>query len=310
MPQLVLKVGDRVFDQWASTICGELPDYRVLRWGAANDPAAVRYACVWQPEPGELRKLTQLKAIFSLAAGADHILVDPALPQDIPIIRITDPAFVAKMTEYVLAQTLWLHRDLHRYAVQQRDATWKPGFARLASERRVGVMGAGKIGQPVAQALARFGFDVSCWRHSERSVDGVCSFHGTKQLGDFLARCEILICLLPLTRHTRNIIDADLLSLLPRGASLINVGRGELIVEADLVASLDTGHLQAAVLDVFTTEPLPPEDPLWRHPKVVVTPHVASLIDPATGARALCREISLLDNGQQSHSVVSRQRGY
>lgn len=310
MPQLVIKVGDRVFDQWAAAITSTLPDYQVLRWGEVADPAAIRYACVWQPEPGELRKFNRLKAIFSLAAGADHILGDRNLPEDVPIIRIADPIFAQKMAEYVLAQTMWLHRELDRYGQQQKNASWTPGFARLAAQRSIGVMGAGKTGLPAAQALARFGFDVSCWRHSDQSVDGLRCFHGSDQLGEFLARCEILISLLPLTEQTQDIINADLLAQLPRGASLVNVGRGELVVETDLLAALDSGHLQTAVLDVFRTEPLPPDHVFWKHPQVTVTPHVASLIDPTTGALALCRQISALDGGEQSLNVISRQRGY
>lgn len=310
MPELILKVGDRVFDQWQQEITEHLPDYKVHRWSQNVNRDSVRYACVWQPESGELRRFSGLKAIFSLAAGADHVLCDPALPAQVPIVRIVDSVFIERMCEYVLAQTLWIHRDLHRYRQQQSNERWQPAFAKLSRERKVGVLGAGKIGSPVAQMLSSFGFDVVCWRYSDQPVNHVKTFHGQQQLGAFLSQSEILISLLPFTPDTESLINLQLLEQLPTGAGIINVGRGELLVESDLIAALDSNQIAVAILDVFRDEPLPDNHLFWRHPKVVVTPHVASLIDPVSGARALCREIAALDAGEVSDNIIDRQRGY
>jgi len=310
MHKLALKVGDHVFAQWSSAIAAHLPDYQILHWNEVDDPDSVQYACVWQPEAGRLREFGGLKAIMSLAAGTDHILIDPDLPTGVPIIRIVDNTLVDRMSEYVLTQTLWLHRGMHRFAKMQRQAKWKPSFSIPASQRHIGVMGAGRLGQPTIRRLAASGFDVSVWRAGSNDIAGVRCFHGSLQLGTFLGNCDILICMLPLTNSTHGIIDRALLEQLPTGASLINVGRGEHLIESDLLRALESGHLEAAVLDVFSGEPLPPDHAFWAHDNIVITPHIASLIDPETGARALCREIVALDAGQQSNNVICRERGY
>jgi len=310
MYKLTLKVGDHVYAQWSDAITTHLPHYEVLHWNDVADPAAIRYACVWKPDAGRLKAFTELKAILSLAAGTDHILIDPELPAGVPIIRIADDVLVGRMSEYVLCQTLWLHRGMHKFAALQRQARWKPGFQIAAAERRVGVMGAGRLGLPTIRALIDFGFDVSVWRTRSDCIDGAQSFHGTAQLAEFLADREILICMLPLTNSTRGIIDRAFLEQLPAGACLINVGRGEHLVEADLLSALKNRHIDTAVLDVFSSEPLASDHTFWSHDNIVVTPHVASLIDPETGARALCREIASLDAGQRSCNIINRERGY
>jgi len=310
MYQLTLKVGDHVYAQWSEAITTHLPHYKVLHWNDVTDPASIRYACVWQPDAGRLRAFTELKAILSLAAGTDHILIDPELPVGVPIIRIADSVLVGRMTEYVLCQTLWLHRGMHKFAALQRQARWIPDFQIAAAERRVGVMGAGRLGLPTIRALIDFGFDLSVWRTRSDSIDGARCFHGTAQLDKFLADQEILICMLPLTDSTRGIIDRSLLEQLPPSACLINVGRGEHLVDSDLLSALDSRHLDTAILDVFSNEPLGPDHAFWTHDNIVVTPHVASLIDPETGARALCREIASLDAGQRSSNIINPERGY
>jgi len=214
------------------------------------------------------------------------------------------------MVEYALLYTLRFHRHLPAYEAQQRAREWKEQPLKLAQERRVGVMGLGEIGGATARAMVGLGFDVAGWSRRPKAIEGVTSFSGPEGLGPFLARTEILVCILPLTQETTDILDKRLFDAMPRGGFVINIGRGKQLVEEDLVAALDSGHLAGAALDVFRTEPLPAESPLWAHPKILVTPHIAAMTDPRSSVLQVVANIKRIRAGEKPINTIDPAVGY
>ncbi|MHA1545866.1 MAG: 2-hydroxyacid dehydrogenase [Alphaproteobacteria bacterium] len=249
------------------------------------------YAAVWNPPPGALGRLAGLQVIFNLGAGVDSLLGDPALPS-VPVIRSINPDLTGRMTEYVVCQVLHHHRRLPAYRISQDAHQWKALPQPVAGAVNVGVMGLGELGRAAAKALVALGFDVAGWSRSAKIIDKIQCFDGKSGLMAFLARTDILVCLLPATPETAGILNADLIGQLrPNGplggAVLINAGRGALQVEADIARALDAGTLIGASLDVFDPEPLAANSPLWDKPQVIITPHVAADSDP----EAICRDV-------------------
>jgi glyoxylate/hydroxypyruvate reductase A len=296
-------------EAWREALRAAIPDLDFRIWPEIGDAAEIDVALVWRPPPGELARYPNLRAILSLGAGIDGLLAQPGLP-DVPIARMVDPSLTRTMTEYVLLATLRHHRQLDHFERAQRAARWSFALPPQAADRRLGVMGLGVLGGAAAASLAAHGFPVAGWSREAKRLAGVESFTGRAGLAAFLARTDILVCLLPLTRDTAGILNAATFAGLPRGACLINVARGTHLVEADLIAALDSGQLAGATLDVFREEPLPPENPLWRHPKVLITPHVASYASPRTGALGVADNIRRARGGRPLLHQVDRDRGY
>ena len=279
-----------------------------------GDPADITYACAWQAPRGLLAGLPHLQAIFSLGAGVDHLIADPALP-DVPVVRIVDPDLTMRMTEYVVLHVLMHHRRQRLYDAQQRQRRWHEHAHPPASAVAVGVMGLGVLGCDAARALCRLGFRTAGWSRTPKSLSGIDTFHGNDGLDAFLRRTEILVCLLPATASTEGILRLELLRKLERdggagGAYLINAGRGALQIDADILAALDEGTLAGATLDVFPTEPLPVASPLWMHPKVTVTPHNAAASDPRALVANILRQIDRFEAGLPLEHVTDRSVGY
>lgn len=275
------------------------------------EPAAIAYAVTWRPQPGLLAGLPNLAAIFNLGAGVDALLADPSLP-DVPLVRFVDHDLTIRMGEWVTLQVLTHHRRALPYLAQQRAATWNELPTPAANEVRVGILGFGTLGAHCGRVLSALGFAVHGHALTARQAAVPLSV-GPSALPDFLAGTDILVVLLPLTAATRGILDARLLAQLPQtahGPVLVNAGRGGLQVEADLVAALEDGTLKGASLDVFQTEPLPADSPLWALPNVVVTPHVASVTSPAAVARNVAAGIAAHRRGEPLRHVVVRWRGY
>ncbi len=295
---------------WAAALRAVDPGLQVRIWPEMGEPADITAALVWKPPPGALADLPHLRLIINLGAGVDHLLSDESLPKAIPIVRIVDPEMSRMMTQYVLLAVLRHHRNLHHFESARAERRWAYLEPRMSHERRVGVMGLGVLGVAAATELVHQGFDVRGWARSPRNLPGVRCFHGDAQLHEFLSGCDILVLLLPLTAQTRGLVDEAALQALPRGACVINVGRGGLVDEPALIRALDKGQVAEATLDVFSVEPLPAEHPLWRRPQVLITPHLASIALPRSGAPQVIENLRRLERGQALLNQVVRHRGY
>lgn len=282
-------------------------DFRV--WPATGPVDEIEFALVWRPPPGDLARYPNLRAIFCLGAGVDSLLRDASLP-DVPIVRLVDRALTAGMTEYVLLHVLRYHRRMPELEALQQRRVWDPLVSPPPWERRVGIMGLGALGGDAAAKLVLLGFDVAGWSRSEKSLQGVRCFHGADGLVPFLGRSDVLVCLLPLTADTEGILDARTLGALPKGAFLVNCARGGHVVEEDLLAALDSGHVAHATLDVFRDEPLPPASRFWTHPRVTVTPHNASDTNAESAADGLIEGMHAARLGRPLKNLVDRKRGY
>ncbi len=299
----------------AAALAGALPQARLWVDDDAFDPARIAVAVVANPAPGTLQRLPGLRLVHSLWAGVDRLLADPTLPPGVPIVRMVDPAMNAAMAQTALWAVLALHRGLFAYARRQRERCWRAHAQRRADEVGVTLLGLGQMGRAVAQVLVPLGYRVAGWTlHPQPpAADGVARHAGAEALGPLLATSDIVVNLLPLTPATRGLIDARFLAALPRGAGLVNLARGAHVVEADLLAALDTGHLRDAVLDVFATEPLPPAHPFWSHPRVAVLPHAAAATDPRSASAVVARRLAAWAAGTTPARLpgfVDRGRGY
>ena len=274
------------------------------------NPENVDIALVWRPKSGDLKHFTNLKAVINLGAGVDTILADETYPKGVPLVRLIDPALTRHMSEFVVHRVLHFHRKFHNYDQLQRDHVWQELIQDDTLQKRVGIMGLGTLGANVARHLAPFGFKISGWSRTEKHIDGIQSFFGQDSLKKFLARTDILICLLPLTPETHGILNTETLSQLPDGAYVINSGRGLQVNEHDLLLELDSGHISGAALDVFCTEPLPLNSPIWDHPKILVTPHIASLSSAQSAAQNVAENIRRIRSGKTPNDLVDLDSGY
>ena len=297
-------------EQWLEPLGAALPGDEIVVYPEIGDPATIECAIVAVPPPGVLTGLPKLRLIQSLWVGVESLLRDPTLPPNVPLARLVDPGMTATMTETVLQHVLNAHREYEAYRAQQRAGVWRQLPQVRAQDRRVGFLGLGQLGAAAARTLAGFNFQVAGWSRRPKELSGIATFAGMDGLRSFLARTDILVCLLPLTAETRGIIAAEALAALPRGATLINVARGGHVVDDDLLAALDSGQVGRAVLDVFNTEPLPPDHPYWTHPRVVITPHMAAETDPATAVSQVVENLRRLRAGEPLRNVVDRRAGY
>ncbi len=311
MAVLIIARNDRP-DWWAEQLRANDPSLDVRVWPETGEPADIEYALAWKPPAGELAKFANLKAVFSLGAGVDHLFIDPDFPMTAAVSRVVDPYLTAGIREYVLLHVLRYHKNQPALDAQQRDRVWDDRGHELkqADERRIGILGLGELGRSSGNALAALGFDVAGWSRSARDIPGIACFHGADGLDALLPRTDILVCLLPLTPETEGILDAGLFAKLPEGAYVINAGRGGHLVEADLIPALESGRLAHATLDVFRTEPLPDDHPFWDHPQITVTPHNASITDPRSVARQIVDGIKAVERGDPVPNAVDPKLGY
>jgi len=309
MPLLLLRTESNV-DRWVNSLTAALPGVEVRLASETVEAHRVKYAVVWNPPVDIFVGMSNLQAIFSVGAGVDHLSNDLHLPAGVPVIRMVDDGLTTGMVEYVLYQVLKFHREFYQYEQFQRQCEWRVLSQTLAEHRRIGILGLGVLGQAVARQLSSMGFDVSGWSRTGKDLPAVQSFAGVDALEPFLRQTDILVCLLPLTDETRGIIDATMLSKLPRGAYLINAARGDHVVESDLLVALDQGHIKAAALDVFREEPLPVDNPLWGHPHVFITPHAAAQTGPESAALRIAEEVARVEAGVPPRNAVDMSRGY
>lgn len=294
---------------WREIFAAEAPDIAFATPDEMTDPATIRYLAAWDPSAQLLTQLSGLEVLFSVGAGIDQFDMGK-LPPQVRLVRMIEPGITEGMVEYVTMAVLALHRNLIDYGVAQRAHRWAPVKLVPAAARQIGVMGLGQLGQAVLGALRPFGFALSGWSRSRHALEGVVCHAGEEELPAFLGGCDMLICLLPLTEETRGILCRKTLSQLPRGAALINVGRGGHLVEQDLLSLLDERHLSGAILDVTDPEPLPETHPFWEHPRILLTPHIACMTRADSAARALIANIRRHQAGQTMEGEVARERGY
>jgi glyoxylate/hydroxypyruvate reductase A len=295
--------------QWSRLFAQKAPEIPFHIWPETGDPAKVRYLAAWQPPEDPARTLPNLEVVFSVGAGVDQFDLS-GVPEHIPVVRMIEPGIVEGMVEYVTHAVLTIHRDLVDYQLQQQQTTWNPLPVRAASSRRIGVLGLGVLGTAVLEHLKLFGFPCAGWSRSGRDIEGVECHAGASTLDTFLARTDILICLLPLTDATRGMLNSTLFNKLPRGASLIQTGRGPHLNQDDLLAALASGQLQNAILDVTDPEPLPQTHPLWTHPRVRITPHIASETRPDSAVEVVLDNLRRHREGLPMIGQIDRSRGY
>jgi glyoxylate/hydroxypyruvate reductase A len=297
-------------DAWVRAFGRLRPEFEVRVWPESGDLADISFVLAWETPPGFFALFPNLKCIASLGAGVDHLLTDPELSREVFITRVIDPSITRQMSEYLLLYVLRFSRHSVSFDEDAAREVWHPRIPQRPADLTVGIMGLGQLGLDAAHKLKQLEFPVIGWRRTPRGVAGIETYSGSGELPAFLAKSRILICMLPLTPQTRGILDAALFSQLPQGAYVINVARGAHLIEADLLAAIDYGHLAGACLDVFETEPLPAGHPLWRHPKVTVTPHIASLTNPYEVVPQMVVNYRRVAAGAAPYQLVDRDRGY
>lgn len=308
--KLLLKTDRYLIGRWKDALYQRVPGLDIVTFPFVGDPSDIEVAVVWEPPKGLLASMPKLKLVVSTGAGVDHILKDPTFPKDVPLVRMVDPGLTQGMVEYVVMAALLCSRKMHRTFAAHARKLWEPETVPLAPELTVGIMGMGVLGRACAGALRGMGYDVIGWSRTPKDFDEIQSFDGLDGLEKFLTRTQILVCLLPLTPETEGILGRGTFNRLPNGAAVINVGRGGHLIEADLVTALDKGKVEVAVLDVFNEEPLPVDNPLWDHPRVFVTPHIASVTTPESAIVSVAEAINEMRKGWPYTNLVNPDLGY
>ena len=294
---------------WRQAFAAAIPEMQFQVWADVEDVESVRYALVWNPPSGLLEKLPNLRAVLALGAGVDALLADPTTPQ-VPVVRLLDAGLAPQMAEYAVYAVLYFHRRMRDYEKQQQQRIWNQLAPLPASGWSVGVMGTGVIGGLILKHLVTLGYRVCGWSRSSTSFQGVESFAGDAELDAFLSNCRVVINVLPLTPHTAGIFGTRTFNAMPRGSYVVNIGRGGHLVEEELLSALDSGQIGGAMLDVFNEEPLPQSSPLWSHPNVIVTPHIAGVTIAAEAEAQVIANVKRMERGEQPVGVVDRAKGY
>ena len=296
---------------WSNGLQKAMPEMDIKVYPDDGDVNEVEFAVVWKHPRGILKKYPNLKAILSLGAGVDHIISDPDLPEGLPIIRLVDKKLTHEMCLHALHWVLHFHSDQYLYRSQQLKRQWIQQSSIQTEDRTIGIMGLGNIGRSIGELLVTQSFNVIGWGANQKSsLTDIKYYYGQDQLSDFLGRTNILINVLPLTSDTTNIITKKELSLLPKDSFIINIGRGGIINEDDLLTLLSEGYIKAAALDVFTQEPLPENNSLWDHPSVYITPHIAGQSNPNSAGQTISENIYRIQKGELPYPIYSRTNGY
>lgn len=307
---LLLILPDRDPQPWAAALRRQAPDFDVRVWPDVGVPDEIEFAAVWKHPPGALRLFARLRGIQSLGAGVDHLLRDPDLPAGVAMARVVDPSLAAMMSRYLALAVLQHAIGFQRYLHDRELGQWRPQLAWAHRLPEIGLLGLGQLGRHAAARLQALGFPVRGWCRTPKKIPGVACFAGPAELDRFLADLPILICLLPLTPATENMLNLRLFRRLARGGYLINVARGAHLVEDDLIAAVESGLLSGACLDVFREEPLPAEHPFWTIPQITITPHISSVTDPVAVAPQIIENYRRAVAGQPLLHAVDPIRGY
>ncbi len=296
-------------ERWKALFAEHAPDIEWRAWPDIGDPADIKYLAAWQAPEDLQTVLPNLQVLFALSAGVDQLDLS-RIPPSLPVVRLLDPGITQGMCEYASFAVLALHRDMLRYRQQQMARCWQAHLLHPAHQRRVGVMGLGTQAQQILATLQPLGFALKGWARSAHRIAGVECFAGREQLPAFLSQCDIVMCVLPLTEQTRGILNREFFRQLPRGAALINMGRGGHLVEEDLLEALDSGQLSGAVLDVVQNEPAPADHPFWGHPQILLTPHIAAMTQPDSAFAVLLENIRSFERGESMSGQIDRDKGY
>ena len=296
---------------WQKWVQEELIDIDVRVYPDDGDVNEIEYIAVWKHPHGIIKKYPNLKAILSLGAGVDHIISDPDLPKDIPIVRLVDKKLSHEMCLHALHWVLHFHSDQYIYRIQQLKHEWNQRSSFQSEDRTIGIMGLGNIGKNIGDSLINLDFNVIGWGAREKEPQGSIEYSfGKDQLSDFLSQTDILINVLPKTKNTTNLLTKKELLCLPKGSFIINIGRGGIIDESDLLELLENNHIAAAALDVFEEEPLPENNSLWSHPSVYITPHIAGQSNPKSSAKTIAKNIHNIQKGKLPYPIYSMENGY
>ena len=306
----VIKVGEARAEWWKKHMSLLLPNINFFLLKDNYDNDKIDLAIVWKPESGWLKTLKNLRCIISLGSGIDHILCDPDLPKDVPIIKTTGEDLKIRMREYVVLHVLKHHRNLPAVIEARNTNQWKQIIEPPANKRMIGIMGLGNLGLDCAITLKNLGFKVNGWSRSKKNIDGINTFTGKKELTIFLKQIDILVCMLPLTPKTMGILNLELFNKVEKEFCLINVARGEHLVDKDLLTALENKIIKEATLDVFHIEPLPFKHPFWENSKIFITPHIASLLDPVAGGKEIAKNINDFLNGKKVDNLIPPGKGY
>jgi glyoxylate/hydroxypyruvate reductase A len=293
-------------EAWVQELKNQHPGMKIIAYPEEHAKEEVEYAVTWKHPRGIFKNYPNLKVIASMGAGVDHITSDPEIPENVTITRIIDDQLTIDMSAFVLALVMNHLRDL---SFHHNHTSWEQTDYLRIEDQHIGVMGVGVLGSAVVKTLTNVGFEVSGWA-TQPKPDAAITIYGEDQLDEFLSQTNILVCLLPLTQQTENILNKELFQKLPKGAYIINVARGQHLVEHDLIEMVDTGHLSGASLDVFRKEPLPAEHPFWKNPKIRISPHIASVTDPRSVVPQLVQNYVRMTEGKPLKNIVKRQKGY
>jgi len=296
---------------WSSGLQEAMPEMDIKVYPDEGDVNDIEYAVVWKHPRGILKKYPNLKAILSLGAGVDHIISDSELPKGLPIVRLVDKKLTHEMCLHSLHWVLHFHSNQYLYRIQQQSREWIQQSSVQSEDRTIGIMGLGNIGKAIGDSLVNLDFKVIGWGARPKNSTGEIEYYyGHEQLSEFLSQTDILINILPLTENTKNILTKNELKLLPKGSFIINIGRGGIINENDLLSFLNSGHINAAALDVFAQEPLPENNSLWGHSSVYITPHIAGQSNPGSAAKAIAENIRLIEKGESPYPIYNLNSGY
>lgn len=308
--RIVLYRGDGVSEPWEREFAAVMPGTEIVTWKEGQLLAPCDYAVLWNPALGLLAQLTDVKAIFLMGAGVDAVLKFGDTLPNVPLVRLGDAGMGVQMAEYVAHAVLRYFRRFDEYEQQARHGAWNPLPQHPKETFTIGVMGLGRLGMPVVEAMRHFGFPVRGWSRAPKDIPGVPTFAGLAQLDDFLHGTRVLVCLLPLTSDTANLLDRHRLGRLAPGAYLINVSRGAILSEPDLMTLIRSGHIAGATLDVFRHEPLPAPHPFWNEPRIALTPHISALTMRHDAVRQIADKIDCLARGLPVADLVDRHLGY
>lgn len=306
---LIIIAPNRNLDEWRTGIQAIDSSISIQVWPEVSDPDIVLGAIVWNHPEGSLRGFPNLKFISSMGAGVDHILKDPELPEDVPIVRIVDDALTKSMSSYLIMATLYYQRNLQKYISDKNNRVWDQA-APPEKDISVGIMGMGVLGSDVARKLSSLEFKVYGYSNTKKDVEGVSSFAGENELKPFLEKINVLICLLPLTKNTKDILNLEFFKKLNRGTYLINAARGHHMVEQDLIEAIELGYISGAFLDVYRKEPLPKDHRFWNHPQIMQTPHIASITNPHAAIPQILKNLKAVTRGESLENKIDRAKEY